>query len=188
MKTYWALFVMGSVACSADAPVPVVFDPAETEAAGSGASGDTGDAAATGAADDTDTARDTGASDPSDTAGIQAVMYEGSIWLELFTEAGNDRCEGAAALDATNTGSPEGSASGIACRVFGPPFEASGSIRLDPDTCTGWFAWSGVEVPFEGDCDASQVTGTLDATWIDGWIDEWDQNATLCGAFVVEPQ
>ena len=185
-RTHWALLWMGGVACGADAPLADGLDPVDASVVRR--LGRYRRCAAWGVTADTDTASDTGVGDLTDTAGIQAVMYEGSIWLELFTEAGNDRCEGAAVLDATNTGTVEGAASDIACRVFGPPFEATGSIRLDPDTCTGWFVWSGVEVPFEGDCDASQVTGTLDATWIDGWIDEWDQNATLCGAFVVEPQ
>lgn len=188
MKTHWALLWMGVVACGADAPLPMVSDPADASVAGSGASGDTGGDAAGGVPDDTGAVGDTGAGNPADGDGMQSVVYQGSIWLELFTESGNDRCEGAAVVDATGAGTVEGAASDITCRVFGPPFEATGSIQLDPESCTGWFAWSGVEVPFEGDCDASQVTGTLDATWIDGWIDEWDRNATLCGAFVVEPQ
>ena len=188
MNARWAMVLMGGVACGAEAPTAVVSEPADAAVTGGSSSGNTGDDAAGGVAADTGAVSDTGAGSPTDTEGIDAVVYQGSIWLELFTESGNDRCEGAAVVDATNAGTVEGAASDITCRVFGPPFEATGSIQLDPESCTGWFVWSGVEVPFEGDCDASQVTGTLDATWIDGWIDEWDQNATLCGAFVVEPQ
>jgi hypothetical protein len=128
---------------------------------------------------------DTGDAADGDTDSIESIVYAGTIWLELFTEAGNDRCEGAAELDATGERTPEGAASNIACQVFEMPFEPTGTILLDPTTCTGTFAWSGVEVPFTGECSATRVSGTLDATWIDGWIEEWDRNATLCGAFEV---
>ncbi|HCH62657.1 MAG: hypothetical protein CL927_12540 [Deltaproteobacteria bacterium] len=171
--------------CAADAPaLPplVVADPSSADESttagddGVGMRPDSGGMAS----------EDTGDLADGGDGSIEPVVYEGSIWLELFTEAGNDRCEGVAALDATQAQAPQGAASDIACRVFGAPFESSGTIRLDPNTCTGTFAWSGVEVPFVGECSATRVVGTLDATWIDGWIEEWDRNATLCGAFEVD--
>ena len=161
-------------------------------AGGSMAAAAGGDAAdsGTGALDGADTGAptDTGQVEGAGADALTATVYRGSIWLELFTETGNDRCEGLLAVDATTPNAPVGEASDIACQRFGEPFGSTASVLLDPTTCNGLLGWSGVEVPFEGACDGDRITGTLDATWIDGWIEAWDRNATLCGAFEVEAE